>query len=202
MATSEVNIYNLALSAIGNSARVASLTENSVARQNCELFYGLCRDQLLEVFPWPFARKRKVLALLAYAPPTGWGYAYAYPIDCLKVQDIVNPLGRVFRADLKVPFEVCMVGDHKAICSDAEAVEVIYTESVEDPNRFTNLFVDALRFLIGANIAPSMVGANAPAVANQCLQAYNQRISEARASAMSERNADPNPDSEFISVRG
>ena len=63
---SEVDICNLALAHLGDSATVASINppEGSAQAEMCQRFYPIARDSLLEMHNWGFATRRKALAQL------------------------------------------------------------------------------------------------------------------------------------------
>ncbi len=78
---SVVEICNRALSNIGNSRSINSLTEASKEAGECSLHFEACRDAVLSDFDWNFATKRVALADTSNPPPD-WEYAYQYPSDC------------------------------------------------------------------------------------------------------------------------
>ena len=61
---SEVEICNLALSHLGDTATVASSDppEGSAQAEHCARFYPIARDALLEMQNWKFATRRATLA--------------------------------------------------------------------------------------------------------------------------------------------
>jgi len=100
--TSEVAIWNEALSAMGARARVSSTTENSAQARECALKYPSVRDTLLRSAPWDFAERTITAGLLKAAPgteenptsqsawstdvpPPPWQYMYLYPADCIRM---------------------------------------------------------------------------------------------------------------------
>ena len=99
-----VTVCNMALSAVGATSQIASLTEQSAEALACNLHYEQTLRELLSIHNWPFARANAALAVLqarAGTPenPTGatlteperpWSYAYGYPSDCLKPRYIMN----------------------------------------------------------------------------------------------------------------
>lgn len=112
--TSEVNICNRALQAIGARTTIAALTEQSVEARNCNLIYQDTRDQVLAMAYWNFAQKTDYLALLKSAPATPsnpsatatqwstaypappWLYQYAYPSDCIQMSKIVQQIQNTY----------------------------------------------------------------------------------------------------------
>lgn len=85
---SVVEICNRALSNIGNSRSINSLTEASKEAGECSLHFEACRDAVLSDFDWNFATKRVALADTSNPPPD-WEYAYQYPSDCLRISEIM-----------------------------------------------------------------------------------------------------------------
>lgn len=96
---SEVDICNLALSHIGDTAAVASIRppDSSLQAQLCARFYPVARNALLEMGAWGFATRRVLLALvtnptLAIAQSIDpnanrgtWRFAYALPSAVINV---------------------------------------------------------------------------------------------------------------------
>jgi hypothetical protein len=84
--SSEVEICNLALAHLGDSATVASIDppEGSSQAEHCQRWYPIARNALLEMHEWGFATTRALLAEVVNPFPQ-WRRAYARPSDCLKV---------------------------------------------------------------------------------------------------------------------
>lgn len=92
--TNQVNIYNMALSAIGTRSSVASLTENSRESNECNIWYQTVLDMVLRGAHWNFARKQGPLGLLNDATqgqpvPQPWLYEYSQPSDCVFLRSIM-----------------------------------------------------------------------------------------------------------------
>ena len=85
---SEVEICNLALSNI-RAGSINSLNEGSVQAQLCKLKYPILRDRCLREIPWQFNHKIRALAPVT-TDIFNWGYAYSYPVDCLKIHRLVG----------------------------------------------------------------------------------------------------------------
>ncbi len=97
-----VDIYNLALSALGTSLTVQNINEPSVQAGVCNRFYDRARKKVLEQCYWSFATKTAALALLldqetltsdADIVFPGWRFIYARPADCLKAQAVTTIYG-------------------------------------------------------------------------------------------------------------
>lgn len=92
--TSEVDVANMALDAVGARTSIASFTENSKESNACARHFENVVTSILRMVPWGWARKQVTLTLLADATagqsvPTPWTYKYLYPSDCKKFRYIV-----------------------------------------------------------------------------------------------------------------
>lgn len=90
--SSEVDICNLALSHLGDTATVASINppEGSPQAEHCQRFYPIARDALLEMNAWGFAMKRASMALLT-TTCSEWAYAYQPPSDAMNLLSVLPP---------------------------------------------------------------------------------------------------------------
>jgi hypothetical protein len=199
MATSEVSICNMALFRIGHTQRIDALTEASVPAELCKELYPICRDRLLECFPWTFAKKRVVLASVG-DEPTNWLFQYQYPSDCLKVRGIVIAGERMPTPSEKVPFEVMQntVNEGLSICTDCELAEIVYTAQTTNTRLFTPGFVDALAWCLASELVSPL--ARDTKFITLASNMYPLALAKAQALDMSE-NQEDYPTSEFINVR-
>lgn len=202
MATTAVQISNLALTNLGISTLIAELNEASNEARICNLWYEQTRDTVLQDFPWPFATRRVTLAELSDTPATDWDYVYAYPTDCLLARAIVLQGIRKPRNDLRIEFEIAYNGTQRVIYTDQIAAELIYTAKVTDPTQFDPLFVMAMSWALAAAIAPALVGQIAgQSVASNMREIYQQMLGQAAAAAMREGFEGVEPECELLSVR-
>lgn len=93
--SSDVDICNLALGFLGDSANVDAIDppEDSVEAEYCAKFYPIARDGLLNMHNWGFATKRTSPAQIAVPPESAgmWQYAYIAPGDCLTITRVFDP---------------------------------------------------------------------------------------------------------------
>lgn len=84
--TGEVDICNLALSHIGETGNVASISPSDGSTQAtiCARYYPIARDALLEMRQWGFAMKRRALSPVTSDSST-WQFAYVVPGDAMKI---------------------------------------------------------------------------------------------------------------------
>jgi len=157
MAT-KVQIARLALQHIGDRYDISSLTEDSPEAEQVNLVYDDVRQMVLRSFPWKFAIKYTSPASLSAGPPdtVNWDYAFTYPSDCLKILNILNPLGR---EEKPVEFEIALDStDTKIIMANEEEPTFRYVADIEDTALFDPLFAMALSFRLAEHIAVPITG--------------------------------------------
>lgn len=197
--TSIVGIYNMALAAINQSETVASTTERSAAARACNTFYDPCRKQVLEDFNWPFSTTSVYLADLGDPPPE-WTYRYQLPVNCLKALYIAIPgLRDAPSADARVPYQVQYGPAGSELLCDMYQARLFYVFNVEDPERFSGLFAQALAFLIGSRIATPLAAKEE--TSTRCYQQYLETIQRAQVHAFEQVQSDKEPLPEFIAAR-
>jgi len=89
--SSVVDICNLSLSHVGDSATVSSIDppEGSAQAEHCARFYPIARDSMLEMAYWNFTARRVTLAQVTMDWPE-WKYAYALPGDVLNIMGVLS----------------------------------------------------------------------------------------------------------------
>lgn len=184
----------MALSRIGQSQIIQSMTEKSEAARKCNLFFEQCRDAVLSDFPWPFATKFQALADIG-SPPTNWSYRYRYPQDCLMARRIVVPGIRNPAEKLEIPYQIAYAEDGRVILTDQPEAELEYTVQVTDTGFFDPIFVSALAYKVATEIAMPL--ANKPDIAQSMANAYLAELSRAEARAFNEGMDDQDPLNEF-----
>lgn len=187
---SEVDISNLALAHLGDSAIVASINppDGSAQASHCARFYPMARDALLEMHDWGFATKRLLLAQVAN-PASTWAYCYAAPTDLVNT---IAVLDSEAMDDVSVQLAVSNIwgdvviptgGDYTpaefSLESAADGSDVIYTNQpaallryvarVTDTTKFSPLFVDCLSWSLASMLAgPIVKGEAGQAEAARC----------------------------------
>ena len=207
MAT-EVDICNLALARLGDTATVASIDppEGSAQAEHCARFYPIARDALLEEHTWGFATKRVQLALLAEAWPE-WTYAYAQPNDAVNIIAVLSPTatddysqGIINIPDVSIsgnyepqPFS-CEINEDgmPVILSDQEYAVLRYTALVSDTGNFSPLFINTLSWRLAAMLAGPLIKGDAGAAeAKRCEALAQAYLSKAIESDASQRRVMP-----------
>lgn len=167
---STTDIGNLALSRIGHNRFMSSYDDDATTEADLiRLHYPLCRDALLRSHPWNFAIKRVDLAQVDETPAFEFDYVYQLPTDCLKVIRTEMDYENV-DADYRIE-------GRKLLCNESTcAIEYVYR--VTDTTHFDSLFIDALSYMIAAEVAMPLINdANAAAKARQ---EFDRVLREAR----------------------
>lgn len=214
---SDIDICNIALAHLGDTATVASINppEGSAQSEHCARFYPIARDSLLEMHDWGFATKRIALSQLSYSWPQ-WDYAYAYPQGVIRILAVLPPdaqddystrfaptdvpgyyqnVSPVIAAGRYVPqaYQVESAADGaRLILTDQENATCRYLEAVTDTTKFTPLFVTTLTWQLASMLAgPVIKGDQGAAEAKRCQQMMAAYLAQARASEANQRNIKP-----------
>jgi hypothetical protein len=181
VATSPVDICNLALAAIGTRSKIADLAEGSTEADACATQYDASLEAVLQSAHWNFARKQIALTLLKDATadppddvPQPWMYEYAYPSDCVQGRYIMPdmqtqpatvpgaasaPLWVGPQVKFLVSSDVDSRGNPNKVilCNQASAI-LVYTSRIKNVALFDGQFVLALANYLGARICMQLTG--------------------------------------------
>lgn len=193
--SSDIDICNLALSHLGDSASVSSIDppEGSAQAEHCARWYPIARDTLLSSHAWNFASKRASLASLEYEVVAGWTHAYALPSDCLEAVAILDPnstgdytenyANQDWHSHSGYPLRPSDTARDYVIESGTDGVPILFTNqqyavlryvyTVTDTTRFTPIVANAISWLLASYLAgPVVKGMEGAQMARACLQAY------------------------------
>lgn len=188
---SEVDICNLALAHLGDSATVASIDppEGSAQAEHCQRFYPIARDSLLEMHNWKFATRRVRLALLD-TDSWNWAYAYAEPADAMKIVSILPPGATPIEPT--ADYETMSNSDGDAlILTDLEEATALYAAEITDTTKFSPLFITTLSWHLASMLAgPVIKGDVGAAEAKRCQQMMAQYLAQARVSDANQRKVE------------
>ena len=198
MAT-KVEIWNMALSHLGVSKEVASVTERSKEAEACNRFYDSCVAALLTDHSWPFATKYATLALIEASPNDEWGYSYRYPTDCFFFRKILSGTRNDTLAT-KVAYEVAQDDSGRVIFTDAADAECKYTV-ITGESYFTSDFILALSFRLAYYIAPRVTAGDPFKLGPQMMQKYQFELSRSTSNAFNEDQSVEIQDTESIQAR-
>lgn len=215
---SAVDISNLALAHLGDTASVSSIDppDGSAQAQHCARFYPIARNSLLEMATWGFATKRIALASLPNTW-TQWTYAYAMPAGVINLIAVISPdatddysevfappdfrqyPGGYLRNDLlstvytPQPYTIeTNAAGAQVILTNVENALLRYTCIVDDTTQFSPLFTLALSWLLASFLAgPLLKGDVGAAEAKRCLAQFQMFESQAEASDANQRRIVP-----------
>jgi hypothetical protein len=200
MANTKVDVYNLTLFNIGHTRRVASPTEDSIERQNCEAIYEQKKQSLLAMANWGFAKTEVALSLTGETP-TGWAYEYYYPQGCLKAIEIA----RASREQDPIPFQRALrynaaTGAEDAVIWTNEAdASLIFIRDVQNVKVMTTKFIDALSHYMGIDLARVM--AKQKQVVDDMKSLFTYHLAEAIRMGEAEAEDEQELDAEWIRDR-
>lgn len=198
--SSEVQVYNLALNAVGERSNISSPTEASRPAEVCHLWYSAVRDQILSAAPWPEALKIAYPALLATTddedawlptePRTGYTYVYAMPSDALRPR-YISDFSR---------FLYTSYNDQRALHSNTASAILAYTMRLENVALWDPELQMAVVYGLAANIVMPLSGK--PARAKMLADKANELILNARVSAANSNNETFESVPDWIVARG
>lgn len=194
--SSVIDICNLALSRLGDTATISSIDppEGSAQAEHCATFYPIARDNLLELHNWSFSLRRGILALLVNTIDE-WDYVYAMPSNVIKILSI-QPAGATddFSANgiyTSQPYSVEMNDDGIVIIyTDCPDAHIRYTTKVTDPTLFTPLFITTLSWHLAGMIAgPIIKGKEGEASGVSCEKMAQYWLGKASESSANQRRS-------------
>ena len=147
---SNVAIANAALRKLGQSP-ITSFSENSKAARLANERFAELRDSLLEDHPWNFAMKRASISASSTDPV--WEYASAYPVPA----DYI----RMYEVNSEDEGSGKWKVENGSVVTDLSApLEIRYVYRVEDANRMTAGFREALASALASDWAEDITGDN------------------------------------------
>lgn len=161
MSASQISVYNLALTKLGQD-RVSSASENVESARVISSLWDLARDAVLARHPWRFAIVRDSLPAISTAPAFGFSSAYVLPEKCLRLVQVSESW--VFYAAETEFYTIESAPDgsgYRAILTDEGApLSVRYVTRVENVGLWPALFCRAMAMQLALDarekIAPNV----------------------------------------------
>ena len=139
---SETDIINLALGPLLGCDPITNRSDNQTTAIVMNASYDYCRDKVLESRAWTFATKRETWIPTVDSVPFGFTYSYQIPSTALRILTVANnAVGSTFGGSQST-FKWQREEDR--ILTDAEKIDVRFINRVENPNRFSSGFINAL----------------------------------------------------------
>lgn len=197
--SSEVQIYNLALNAIGERSNISAPTDKSRGAEVCRLWYGLVKDSILSAAFWPEAQKITYLGLVNTRDSDTWaednarpGYTYAYALP----SDMLRPR---YMTDYS-RFLVGTIAGQRVLSSNLQQAALVYTERLDDVSAMGAELQMALVYGLAANICMPITGKRSRAL--DLRNEANELITTARVSAANTSNEQQESLPDWIIARG
>tara|TARA_R110002020_G_scaffold61731_8_gene165810 strand:+ start:446 stop:1033 length:588 start_codon:yes stop_codon:yes gene_type:complete len=163
MATSKVQIANLALVHVGGSA-IISLTDDTNEARAVNQVYDLVRDAVLSDHPWNFAIKRVIPSVDAGTPVYDFAYRFDLPTDYLRLVGIEdNP-------DYKISGQF--------IECDSNPIKIKYVGENDTPTEYDAMFVMAFALRLASTIAERLTQSSV--LSKELMEAYQFAIRDAK----------------------
>jgi hypothetical protein len=152
-ATIKLSVWNRALAHVGHQP-LAATTDVVPAVALLTLFYTPCRQDLLGMTAWPFARKTAIPEGIT-PQDDGWAATYPYPSDALWITNIYpEDYGQ---ATLSAPTEIPWERTENGIsCDYTESVVIRYVKDEDDETLWPAEFADLMSWCLAARIAHSV----------------------------------------------
>jgi hypothetical protein len=192
--TSKVGIFNAALSYVGSDVVITSALEASKAAQICNLHYDDAIKSRLESFDWGFARKSQLLATSADPAPSRWLFRYGIPSDCVMPRSIDDGVRVRNNADA-IRWEI----EGRSIVTDMTRATLLYTAQSDVPAYYPQHFADSVAWELAARIAMPIT--KNPKIAEYARSRSAFELANAQARDATAAQADPDPDTEFVTGR-
>lgn len=199
MPASELQIYNLAVDAVGGTGRISDVDEESRAAELCRRWYGPISDKVLAAAHWATAKRYQRLALLAGRadeewtsadPSPGYSYAFSCPADLLAPRHLTD----------YAQFDFYRYSNtERAIACQSNAPILIYTSRIT-PEQMEHELYMAIVSALAAAICSPLSGQTTKA--RLLLQEANKAIEEARVSTANFGQQTTAYIPDFIAVRG
>lgn len=188
---SKTDIWNLALSHIGDGDDIDQEDEQSLEAEQCRKFYPVALDMILERHNWDFAMKTAQLATLSQTASRQWTYRYAVPSDYVKAITLAPDLNLLtatwlteeqYRRQIETwaktfEIEADENGAWSILTNEYQAyLKYIYRN--ENTGNYPAGFVMALSYLLASFLAGGPIVKSAK-MAAQMLQGYELTLGQA-----------------------
>lgn len=151
--TTDTDIANRALEAIGETFRITDLQTDDTARGRAlKNQYEPARRTVLEEYPWNFSAGRASLPEYGVKPAFGGGRYFALPADCIKVRE-------VYDAHPYEQWSVELVGADETMATKciiidrAAPLNIIYSRDIKRLSLWSELALDAFAAKLALHVA-------------------------------------------------
>lgn len=189
MATSNVQIANLALQKLGSSRKLESLTQDHPNARSLNLAFTPCLEAELRKHAWSFAIARDSVAEDASGPTWGDWNRYTKPGDFL----------RLLREDeTGIETDWRIEGDY-ILSQDSSPLQFRYIAKIDDVSKFDSLFVEALACRLAMQCCKEVTGSTT--AVEEMRSQYDVAIAEAKNIDAIEKPSQEAPEDDWILAR-
>ncbi len=205
----DTTIANMAVGHLGVGISISDIdTDNTAEGIACRRYFTQCRDILLEIKPWDFATVRWTLQTKTFESTdlwySHWGFRYSMPADCARPDKIIIPGMRVIpNSDSRIPFKVVKNtdgdGGRDIMCDERNA---ILEGNIKEPDvsEFSATFAEVHALFLAVR-ASSQLRVD-PSIKRTLMQEWSMWLAELSSQNDGQSQPDPDPLSQFQSVRG
>lgn len=179
---SVVDICNLALSHVGDSANVASISPPDGSKQAalCSQFYPVARDEALEAHTWSCATVRAAGAVVTNQS-TSWAYAYAQPANALRIVSVLPTGYQDEETDTQAYILEQDGSGNGVIYTNTPSAILRFIVRVTDTTKFSTMLVMAISRRLASYLAgPLLKGKVGYQVGQAQNSAYDSTIGSAK----------------------
>lgn len=199
MAYSELQLYNLAVDAVGGTGTIETISEVSREAELCSRWFGPVRDKVLRAAHWQSAKAYQRLALRASRDEETWVTTYPTPAYSNAYSLPADALIPRFLTDFS-RFDISVYDSSTHILSTTSPSPILcYTKRI-DVNLMEESLAYAIAIALAAHICEPLTGATQKA--RMRLQEANEAILQARVETANTDNQPTSHIPDFISVRG
>lgn len=170
VAVSEVSICSEALNYLGDDA-ILDITENTPRARLCNRMFWPTRDEVLQEMKPSFARRRVKLTLSSASPNHEYANAHLLPADYLAMFSTDIPK-RIHQGSKK-PWTV----EDGKLLSDESTVNIVYVYRNVNPQSWSQLFNEALKWKMAWKLAHPITGLTSKA--NEARENYDDALEKA-----------------------
>lgn len=197
MAT-KIVIINRALTKLG-SERLMSETDNNSESRAIEAVYDGVLENLLRVYRWSFAIRRKQLAALKEKPEYGFQFQYQLPSDCQRIDAISDSVRRGWHWNNILPAPLYQIEGRKILTDMEPPIYLRYGAKVDDPSQYDSAFTEAFACALAAEICETITQSSTKKQA--ALQDLELAIKQARQASAIERPRIQQQDTSWYTAR-
>lgn len=141
-----VSICNVGLIAIGEPP-ITSLGDNRKAAIYCTARYDQVRREVLRSGTWNFAKRQAALPASPTSPLFDWTNSFPLPADYIRLLRMQRDPQSAYEEAADASGALCLWSN------DAAPLNILYVYDIQDPTKFDPIFVAALGYAMGAELA-------------------------------------------------